>query len=61
MSDSVYLSPFLVVPLLSRCRHVGHSAGKPSSPLSLQKARDKQSKGGRMPLACVPETDERRE
>ena len=29
MNDSVYLSPFLVVPLLSRgYRHVGHSAGK---------------------------------
>ena len=31
MNDSVYLSPFLVVPLLSKGRHVGHSAGKLSS------------------------------
>ena len=43
---NVYLSSFLVVPMLSRCRHVGNSAGKLSSLLfsTEGKERDKESK-----------------
>ena len=54
---NVYLSSFLVVPMLSRCRHVGNSAGKLSSLLFSTEGKERDKKRAkqreRVAVDCV--------